>query len=131
MKLLIKRYLANVLTLWLVQQLIVGFVVTGGWQTLLIVALGLSILNLIVRPLLKILLLPINLLSLGLFGWVINVVILYLLSYFFPQVTIHEWHFTGISVAGIRIPSMQFGIIPTYIIVSFALGIVGSFINWL
>ena len=113
------------------QQLIKGFVITGGWETLFLAAFGLSILNLIVRPILKILLLPINLLSLGLLGWVINVAILYLLVFFFPQVAVQPWTFTGISAFGIHIPPIQFGILPTYIVVSFALSLVGSFFNWL
>ena len=52
-----------------------------GFGTALIVALVLGLLNLIVKPILVILTLPITILTLGLFYLVINVVIIYLTDY--------------------------------------------------
>jgi putative membrane protein len=52
--------------------------------TLIIAGLVLTLLEKIIRPILKILFLPINVVTLGLFSLVINVFILYLATYFVP-----------------------------------------------
>jgi len=61
-----------------------------GFTTALIVALVLGLLNLIVKPILVILTLPITILTLGLFYLVINVIIIYIADYFI----------SGFSVSG-------------------------------
>lgn len=52
--------------------------------TLIVAAIVLTLLEKIVRPILKILFLPINIVTLGFFGLVINVFILYLATYLVP-----------------------------------------------
>ena len=72
------RFFANVLGLYLANFWINGFSVIGGWQAYLIAGLVLGLLNLIVRPILKIVTLPLIIVSLGLFLIVINALILWL-----------------------------------------------------
>jgi len=50
------------------------------WVSALIVAVVLSLLNALVRPILKIIAIPLNILTLGFFTFVINMIILYLAS---------------------------------------------------
>jgi putative membrane protein len=52
----------------------------GDWTTLLIFAAILALINTFIRPILKILALPITCLTLGLFGIVINVLMFFLAS---------------------------------------------------
>ena len=70
--------LANIAALYLANLWVVGFAVSGGWWGYLIAGLVLGILNLIVRPILKIISTPLILISLGLFLIVINAIILWL-----------------------------------------------------
>lgn len=70
MKLLI-RLLINALAILLVAYLVPGVAVTG-FYTALIVAVVLGLLNLVIKPLIILLTLPINILTLGLFTFVIN-----------------------------------------------------------
>ncbi|MCL6526706.1 phage holin family protein [Meiothermus granaticius] len=78
------RLLLNTLALWLVAQLYGGvyFAPGSGLGDYLLAGLIFGIANAIVRPILLLLTLPINLLSLGLFTLVINAVILILVSFF-------------------------------------------------
>ncbi|PIS43332.1 hypothetical protein COT23_01855 [Candidatus Kaiserbacteria bacterium CG08_land_8_20_14_0_20_50_21] len=75
---------------WLVAALailIATYIVPGVSVTLvgaLIAAVVLGALNLFIRPILLILTLPINILTLGLFSLVINAVLVLLASYFVP-----------------------------------------------
>jgi putative membrane protein len=68
---LLIRWVLNALALWLVDQLVAGIRVDGA-APLFFAALVLGVLNAILRPLLFIVTLPINLLTLGLFTLIIN-----------------------------------------------------------
>jgi len=68
---LILKWVVSALSLMLVASLLPGFVIEG-FYTALILAFILGILNVIIRPVLVVLTLPINFLTLGLFTLVIN-----------------------------------------------------------
>ncbi|PIZ94350.1 MAG: hypothetical protein COX81_03915 [Candidatus Magasanikbacteria bacterium CG_4_10_14_0_2_um_filter_37_12] len=70
MKLLL-RWLLNGLTILAIAYYLPGVTVTGFYAAL-IAALILGLINAIIRPILLVLTLPINLLSLGLFTFVVN-----------------------------------------------------------
>lgn len=60
--------------------LVDGITFTGSWVSLLLVALVFGVVNAIVRPILKLLTCPLVLLTLGLFIFVINALMLWLTS---------------------------------------------------
>jgi len=68
------------LGLWAAGHLVHGFAVNGGWQGYLITAIVLVLLNLLLRPILKLVSFPLIIISLGLFSIVINALILWLAS---------------------------------------------------
>lgn len=76
---IILRLVINALVLMLLAYLIPGISVSSFWIALL-AALVLGILNALVRPLLIILTLPINILTIGLFTFIINTFLLWLTS---------------------------------------------------
>ena len=72
------RWLINAAALWVAIQLVDGIEHRGSWWSLLFVALVFGLLNASIRPLLKLLSLPIIILTLGLFIFVINALMLLL-----------------------------------------------------
>jgi putative membrane protein len=70
------RLLINAAALWAAIQLVDGIEHRGSWWSLLFVALVFGLLNASVKPLLKLLSLPIIILTLGLFLFVINALML-------------------------------------------------------
>jgi putative membrane protein len=74
------RLLINAAALWIAMQIVPGVTHTGPWTSLLLVALVFGVLNAIVRPILKLLTCPLIILTLGLFTFVINAVMLWLTS---------------------------------------------------
>lgn len=68
----------NTINVYAVTQLLDGFIVTGGWYGYALVGVIIGLLNLIVKPILKLLSLPFIFLTAGLFMIVVNAVILYL-----------------------------------------------------
>lgn len=56
-----------------------------GFEYAMIIAAVLTVLNIFVKPLLKLVAFPLNLLTFGLFNFSINFVLLMLAAYFIPQ----------------------------------------------
>jgi putative membrane protein len=77
---LIWRLLINAAALWAATRLVDGISFTGDWKLLLAVALVFGVLNVLVRPVLMILTCPMIILTLGLFLFVLNAVMLLLTS---------------------------------------------------
>lgn len=70
--------------------------------------LVLALFEIILKPVVKILLLPINLLTLGTFRIVINTLGLYLAIYFVPQFQVNNISTPGFSWQGFVIPAFNF-----------------------
>lgn len=77
------RWLINIAALFVIIKLFKG-VGVDNWQTLVVAALIIGLLNVFLKPLLILLTLPINVLTLGLFILVINALIFILAGVFVP-----------------------------------------------
>ncbi len=101
MKRLLSQIIAAILGLWLAGAYVPGVIVrlypesnlfgvalTNQWQTFLVLGIILGLLNFFVRPILKILALPLKFLTLGLFSIVINMAMLWLLDIMFAELYI-------------------------------------------
>lgn len=75
---MIAKVLISAAALWAADYLLSGFAVSGGLRGYLIVGLILGLLNALVRPVLKMIALPLIILTLGLFTIVINALMLWL-----------------------------------------------------
>ncbi len=76
---IIVRIILNMFALLVVVNIVPGTSITQ-WGTLIAVALVIAILNSIIKPVILILTLPINILTLGLFTLLINAFLMYLAS---------------------------------------------------
>jgi len=101
MKRLLSQIIAAILGLWLttlfVPSVIIrayptsnffGFPLTAQWEILLVLGIVLGLLNYFLRPLLKALFLPLEILTLGLFTIVINMGLIWLLTKMFDELYI-------------------------------------------
>ncbi len=82
---LLLMWILNALALWLTALLPVGLSfepMTFG--AVIIAALILGLVNAVIRPIMVVLTLPVNILTLGLFTLVINAVVLYIVNAFSP-----------------------------------------------
>lgn len=78
---LIYTIVTNAFALFLVSILLPGFIFEGGWMAPAIAGAVLTVLNMLVKPILKFLSFPLVFVSAGLFLIVINAGILYLTQY--------------------------------------------------
>ena len=72
------RLLINAAALWAATRIVPGISFDGEWPLLFAVALVFGVLNVLVRPILKLLTLPFLILTLGLFIFVVNAFMLLL-----------------------------------------------------
>ncbi len=75
--------LAIIFTAWLVPGIDVN-----GFQSAMLVAVIIALINIFIRPLITLITLPINVLTLGLFGLVINALLFMLAGYVAPGFTV-------------------------------------------
>ena len=86
-------------------RLLPGFVVTG-WGAALWAAVVLALMNTIVKPILFVLTLPFTILTLGLFLFVLNAIVLWLTSLLVPGFTVHGFGTTFLAALILTVVSM-------------------------
>jgi len=115
MRLVFKLFLlaaSNALALWVASRLIDGFTFTQAtWQTFLWVGLVLGLVNGLLGPIIKLVTLPLRLLTLGLFTVIINLGLLYLVDVLFASFQIESfwaglWGLVIISLVNYLISSL-------------------------
>lgn len=130
MKTLLRYFLINLASLLAATQLIPGLTYTGGIKSLMIGAAAFMLINLLLVPILKILFLPLNLLTLGIFSWLINVLGLYVLTTVSSFVLV-PYNFSGMNLGTIIIPPMELTTFWVAVAASFLIGVITNFLQWL
>ena len=74
------RLIVNAAALWVAVQLVPGVTFAGGWLPFFGVACVFGVVNAFIRPVMKILTLPLIILTLGIFALVVNGLMLWLTS---------------------------------------------------
>lgn len=98
--------LGNAFALWLVNHYLAssGFVLTSDWKKLILIALILSILNFLLKPVLTLILGPIIVVTLGIGVIIVNALILYLLYVLANHIDILQG-----SITIYNIPALIYG----------------------
>jgi uncharacterized membrane protein YvlD (DUF360 family) len=130
-KAIIRNFLINLGALWVTSQMIPSLVINGGVKELFIGSLAFMAVNLLLVPVLKVLLLPLNLLTLGLFAWLSNVLALYFLVTALPYFKLLPYQFPGATLAGISLAAVDLSTFQLAIVVSFIIGFIIQFTNWI
>lgn len=124
MKFLVRSYLVNLVSLWVTAQYVGGFQLAEGLKSLLLVGLGFTFLHIVIKPILGVFIGPINFLTLGAIGLLVDALIIYLLALYFPQVTVAGWNFAGFSFAGFLVPAYSFNVVGTTIVSAFIINLI-------
>src|SRR3989344_5791726 len=110
-KKIIRSYLVNILALYLVSIYIGGFHLAKGWQSLLEVGAGFTLIHLLLRPILGLVTGPLNFLTFGLIGLILDAGLLYGLTMFFPEVFVTSWYFPGFITSYVTLEPMTLTIL--------------------
>ena len=84
------RILGNSLALYVATWFVAGFNFTGGVKEYAIAGALLGLLNMVIKPILKLISMPVIILTLGLFTIVINALLLWLVDYIFDFIAISD-----------------------------------------
>lgn len=131
MKAFLRAVLINLLVIFLVDSVYPGFSIFHDAKTLLSAAFIWLILNKIVKPIIKLLLLPINLITLNLFSWAVSLITLFLLPLIVSGIEISPYDFPGIAYQGFSIPSFHLNIFLSFVVASSFLNLFHNLIVWL
>lgn len=131
MKKLIRSLLIDLIAIWLTSKFLPGLVIDGGIRSLMIGAFTFMLINFMVVPILKLMFLPLNLLTFGFFTWVVNVLALYILTSVVPQMSLVPYNFGGASFGIVIIPALYLNILQVAIIASLLISVISNLIKWL
>ena len=131
MKSILRRIIFYCVALFLVAQVLDGVRVSGGLITYIIGGVVLSILFMIVKPILSLITLPLNIVTLGLFSFLINAIILYFLTILVPNISISAFRFNGFSFLGFVVPQLYINSFFAFITASILLSLIVGFLKWL
>jgi putative membrane protein len=85
---IIKAIVGTTISFALTNYFLTSFQLDNSLTSYLLTAILFLLVNLFVSPILKLILFPINLLTLGIFRWVVNVLVLYIFDLLYAGLTI-------------------------------------------
>ncbi len=131
MRKLLKYWFISALSLLAVAQISNVFHFSNGYFTLVEVAFFLTVFEYFLKPLVKLLLLPINVITLGGLRWLIDVLALFLAGAIIPSFQIKTFLFPGIQSNGLIIPNYSFHGFWSYVVAAFSLNLLIGLFRWL
>ncbi|MEA3355639.1 MAG: phage holin family protein [Patescibacteria group bacterium] len=128
MKKFIRLSLLNTFSLFITSSFFVGLLAPDDLLNLITAGAIFTLINYLVKPIIKLFLLPINLLTLGLFRWIANVLVLVILTKIVSTISIIPFTFPSISQSGFVTPSFYINKTVSYILASFLLSFIFNLI---
>lgn len=127
----IKKYILVALCLHFLTLIVPAFRINGPWYDIFYSSFILTILLIIIKPVLNLIMLPLNILTLNLSGWILNILIFYLWTHLAPNISISAWKFQGTELGIVSLSPMDFSYFPTLIIISILFILLLQFADWL
>lgn len=126
-----RSFVISLLAFLVVAYFYPGFSYSNNLISLLLAALVFAALTIFVKPVIKLLSLPFNLLTFGLFSFFINVIVLYGVSYAIADFKINSFHFDGYTLSGFVIPSSDLSQLFSALLASFIIGLIATVLHWI
>lgn len=131
MKTILKRIVFYAASLFIASQIISGLKITGGPEALLIGGIALTVMMFALKPILQLISFPFNLITFGLFSFVVNGVIIFLLTVFVPFISVNSFSIPSLHLAGFSSPSIYITKLLAFPLISLVLSGIFSILTWL
>src|SRR3989344_4898359 len=131
MRKFIVKILATAASFYVAQYFLSGIHLENTWSAYLLASLTFVIFNLILTPIIKLLLLPINLLTLGLFRWLTNVLTLYIFDLLYDGLSITNFTYPGLSSTFLSLPSTPLNLFWVLVLAALLMSLTYSLISTL
>lgn len=133
---MVKRIIRTVIiegtSLYLASQVASGFLFAKGAQSFIMTVLALAVASFVVKPIITLLILPINLLTFNFFRWASHGITLFLVDFALEEFTISNFSFPGFHSDYIDIPPLvlEQGV-AAYLGFSVVISIIATVIYWI
>ena len=108
-----------------------GFRYQNDWRILFWAGLVFVLIDLLLKPVLKLIFLPVNLLTFGMFRWVVNVFVLFLATSLVSGFDISAFAFDGATLVGVSLAPHNAGTLGAFIVFSFLIALAEGIVYWL
>ncbi|MEK7497723.1 MAG: phage holin family protein [Patescibacteria group bacterium] len=132
MKRIFRGFLVEISVLYLVSQAIGGMYFEKGIESLIITGVALALATFVVKPIINILLLPLNLITFGVFRWLSQTITLFLVDLALQDFSIVAFDFVGYSTSYIEVPPIHtVNVWLAYVLFSLVISIFAGIIYWI
>jgi len=129
MRKIIINILATAASFYVAGYFLAGVQLEKTWSSYLVASLVFVVFNFLLTPIIKLLLLPINLLTLGLFRWLTNVLVLYLFDLVYDGIRIVGFDYPGYTSSIISLPAGYLGLFWVLVLSSLLMSLTYSIIS--
>lgn len=129
MRKIVVSLLSTAASFYVAGYFLAGFQIDNTWSAYLVASLVFVIFNFILSPIVKLLLLPINLLTLGLFRWLTNVLVLYLFDLLYDGINITAFDYSAFSSTFLSFSAGHLGIFWVLVLSSLLMSLTYSLIS--
>lgn len=132
MKKILRLILVEFLGLYFANEIASGMVFSNAAEGLLITSVALGLAMFVIKPVINLLLLPLNLATMGLFKFLGHVITLYIVDVALPQFSVTGFHFAGFSSSVFDMPPINYDEGPVvYLLFSLVIWFLTTLIHWL
>lgn len=117
MKKIFRMVIFSLISIFLITLIVKGFEIKPDIYSYLLAAVVLSLVYYLIIPILKLILLPLNILTLGLASFLAYLIIFNFVINRFNLLIIKPWHFDGLTIGSFSIPPIDLSYWPTLILV--------------
>lgn len=122
-KSVLKAVFLNLFAFYTASLILSGILVFSDLKSFIVGVLFVSLANIVIRPLVNLLLLPFHLISFGLFRWLANFVVIYLLVSYVPGIHLYGFIWPN--------PPIAFSFFSSLLICTLLISFIYFFFNWL
>ena len=131
MKSIVRNIAFYSFALFLTSQALPGVKIFGGFWTYIVGGIALTLLFLILKPIISIVTLPLNIVTLGAFSFLTNAIIFYILTVFVANISVSAFTFSGFTFAGFVIPKFYLNNFFAFIAASIVLSAIIGGLKWI
>lgn len=130
MKQILRGILCYCVALFVTQMIFSGLHIRGGIQSFLVGGVLLALGFMVVKPILSVISFPINLITMGLFSWVITAIIFFGITKFYPSISVAPFVTPKVSFHQLHIPAYSLNLVLSYVAISATIYLIAKFIDW-
>lgn len=130
MKKILQEIVIYSVSLYTTSLIIPGLIIEKHLATYVIGGIFLIVGETILKPILRIISLPLNIITLGLSSSLVNVATFYLITVIFPKIKISAFQFKGVTFYGVVIPDFFVSLFLSYVLISATIYIISTLLRW-